>query len=73
MKAYKIKVDDQAGAIDAPRVAWAGTQADSKRAKRELAEAHGLGPLSKLVAIEEVDVPTDKQGLLAFLNDNVKE
>lgn len=73
MKAYKIKVDSDAGEEDVPRVAWAGTQADSKKAKREMAEAHGLGPLSKFVTIEDVEVPTDKQGLLSFLNDNVKE
>lgn len=36
---------------------WAGTQADAKALARE----HGL-------AWREVDVPTDKAGLMAFLN-----
>ncbi len=73
MKVYKVKVAEDAHLEVVPRVAWVGTQADSKKARRELAEAHGFGPLSKLVTIEEVDVPTDKQGLLSFLNNNVKE
>lgn len=73
MRLYKVEVEKDAASEDQPRVAWAGTQADAKAAKRELAEAHGMGPLSKSVSYAEVDVPTDKAGLLQFLRDNVKE
>lgn len=49
---------------------WRGTQAEARTLRIELEE-----PLKEIkaakrpkVAVEEVDVPTDKQGLLAFLN-----
>jgi hypothetical protein len=74
MRAYKVVVDKEVEPVEgAKRVDWAGTQADAKALRREMVEAHELKPLTKLVAIEEVDVPTDKQGLLAFLKANVKE
>ena len=65
MKLYKTtaRLDDR----DVTR--WTGTQSDSKKARMELAEEHGLKKTE--VEIEEVEVPTNKPGLLAFLNENL--
>jgi hypothetical protein len=73
MRLYKVVVDVDAAKDDEPRVAWAGTQAEARSAKKGLAERNGLGPLSKHVAIQETDIPTNKEGLLKFLQDNIKE
>jgi hypothetical protein len=48
------------------RVLFAGTQSDASAARRRLMADCGVGVRD--VAVKEVDVPTDKQGLLAFLN-----
>ena len=50
--------------------AWAGTQSDAGKARREFEAAYKELPAAKRprVTVEEVDVPTDKKGLLAFLN-----
>ncbi len=45
---------------------WAGTQADAAKVKAEFVEK---GAKRADVKVEDIDVPTDKQGLLAFLND----
>lgn len=45
-------------------LAWAGTQADAKAAKREQEAKH---PRSS-ITWQEFEVPTDKAGLLEFLN-----
>lgn len=61
MKLYRTKA--QTGA-DSWRVNWDGTQADAT-AMRKIFKAAGLKPET-----EDVDVPTDKAGLIAWLNEN---
>jgi hypothetical protein len=53
-----------------PEVRWAGTQADARAAKQQMMEDFGLK--RSQVDVDEEDVPTDKAGLLAFLNDRVR-
>ena len=73
MRFYKVTVDAEVGSDDEPRVAWAATMADARAAKAVLAEKHGQGARSKFVNATETDVPTDKAGLLKFLQENVTE
>lgn len=49
---------------------WAGTQADARTARIAFeAEFKPMKVLSRpQVTVDEVDVPTDKAGLIAFLN-----
>lgn len=47
------------------RIKWSGTQVDA-RADRKALKEEGFGEPDT----QEVDVPTDKQGLLAWLNEN---
>jgi hypothetical protein len=54
---------------DAPtrmRAAWAGTQADAKAKHKALCEEHERFNVDKPVP---ANVPTDKPGLLAWLNE----
>lgn len=62
MRLYRIEFDTQdiAGCI-----AWAGTQADAKLKQKELEAMHGRHNVGNFTA---VDVPTDKTGLLDWLN-----
>jgi hypothetical protein len=48
------------------RYHWQGTQADAATCRRQLKEAG-----KKDIETTEIDVPTDKAGLLAWLNANV--
>lgn len=76
MKLYKIT--DATGefahkdiiCFGAGTVSWAGTQSDAGKARREFEAAYKELPAAKRprVTVEEVDVPTDKKGLLGFLN-----
>ena len=52
------------------RVEYAGTQADARKVRIAFeAPFKSLKPKERPdVAVEEVDVPTDKAGLLAYLN-----
>jgi sensor domain CHASE-containing protein len=50
-------------------IRWTGTQSDSKKARMELADQHELKKSD--VEIEEVEIPTNKPGLLEFLNANL--
>ena len=63
MRAYRLAADNGDGRTC---VRFAGSQSEASAARRELMEACGVG--MRAVALEEVDVPTDKKGLLAFLN-----
>lgn len=49
---------------------WAGTQADARKARIAFEAAYKELPSTKRprIEVEEVEVPTDKQGLLAWLN-----
>jgi hypothetical protein len=66
MRCYKVSVN----LTDKKKIKWAGTQADVKVAKDEFKANYGK---DRKPEVEEVDVPYDKAGLLAFLNDNINE
>lgn len=53
------------------RSVWAGTQSDAGKARREFEAYWKELPSTKRprVTVEEVDVPTNKPGLLEFLNN----
>ena len=67
MKLYKITAP---AADDSNKIAFAGTQADARKVRIAFeAPFKELKPKERPdVAVEEVDVPTDKAGLLAYLN-----
>ena len=67
MKLYKITAP---AADDTNKVAFAGTQADARKVRIAFeAPFKELKPKERpAVAVEEVDVPTDKAGLLSYLN-----
>lgn len=60
MRAYRVKY----GA----HVKFAGSSADATAAKHEINERCGFGPRSRNVTIEQIEIPTGKDSLLAFLN-----
>ena len=67
MKLYRIQAaHDDEGTI----YAWAGTQADAKKAAKVMNDEHHF-KLRDDPTIEVVEVPTDKKGLLRWLNENV--
>ena len=78
MKLYKITspfYDFGDGASDSvypQQRRWEGTQADARKRRIACEEPFkGVKPANRpRVEVEEVDVPTDKAGLLAFLNTN---
>lgn len=52
-------------------VRYAATQAEAKDFKRSIADDTGVSP--KTVLVEQTDVPTDKPGLLSFINALMEE
>lgn len=62
MKLYRTEYEGDPDVV----FSWQGTQADAKAARKELEAKSCVG-----VKTEDVDVPTDKPGLLAWLNENV--
>lgn len=78
MKLYKITspahtfVDAQFDADKPQEVRWEGTQADARKTRIEFeVPFKEIKPAKRpRVEVDEVDVPTDKAGLLAFLNAN---
>ena len=60
MKLYRV-----IASTDIQKVIWVGTQSDAGKARKELV-AEGFKRAE--IQTEEVDVPTNKEGLLAFLN-----
>lgn len=62
MKLYKTTCTDHAGRPVKPAI-WNGTQVDA-RETRQAYKAVGVAET------KEVDVPTDKAGLLTWLNEN---
>ena len=47
-------------------IRFAGSQGDARQLRQNLAEDSGCGKLS--FSIDQVDIPTGKEGLLAFAN-----
>lgn len=66
---YKVSTDVQVAEGNVFGVAWASSEGAARKARRELAEKHGLKPL-KEVEYEAVDVPTSKAGIIDWLNEN---
>lgn len=64
MRSYEVKANNGA-------VRYGGTNADAKDQRDELMEKYGLR--KKDVVTTEVDIPTGKADLLAFINDLVKK
>lgn len=63
MKLYRIEAISEQGADIIVR--WVGTQSDAAKTRKELvADGFKRAELNT----EEVDVPTNKEGLIAFLN-----
>lgn len=65
MRGYQIKVQGKVKK-------WGGSMADCRAAKAELVEK-GVAEKASHVTYEEVEVPTDKAGLIVFLNANCVE
>lgn len=64
MRLYKTNyIDDGADPGRQERASWAGTQADAGKDRKRL-KAEGM----RGIVTNEVDVPTDKAGLLAYLS-----
>lgn len=68
MKLYAINYYDREQKTD--RVAWAGTQASAKTKRKELIEKNDS---HNVEVVQDVDVPTHKSGLLAWLNTHATE
>ena len=64
MKLYRV-----IGNSDKQKVIWVGSQSDAAKARKELM-AQGFKRAELLT--EDVDIPTDKVGLLKWLNENCK-
>ena len=64
MKFYITKYDN---ADKVKRLAWSGTQLDAKQDRKIISAMDGNTNIESL----EFDVPTDKPGLLAFLNTHL--
>ena len=69
MKLYKIEYARRGvnGTETGTGTAWCGTQAEAKAREKELEHEHGRWRVGN---IEQVEVPTDKPGLLAWLNEH---
>lgn len=73
MKLYLVTSPEHAfedGPVLAKKTSWQGTQADARKARISFEEPFKeIKPLKRpKVVVEEVDVPTNKEGLLTFLN-----
>jgi hypothetical protein len=63
MNLYRIDYSDGTLA----RVQWEGTQAAARKAQRDLEQVHGRVNVDDF---KPVEVPTDKPGLLDWLNEH---
>ena len=66
MRVYKVT--GHVGIPAVTKVRWVGSQADASSFRKELTDT---GAKRKDIETEEVDVPTTKAELLAWLNENV--
>ena len=68
MRLYKVDYTEYIGdGHENDNVFWAGTQKEVAAKKREIKDEDILD----LEYISEIDIPTDKAGLLKWLNTNV--
>lgn len=71
MKLYRITyVDPKESAPRPLRAVWCGTQAEAKAKHRVLVERYERWNVDPAAPVE---IPTDKAGLLAWLNENASE
>ena len=75
MRAYEVKTaEGSLKNVDTDTLftvrKFAGTQNDAAKARRAIMETYGLK--MSAVILDEVEIPTDKAGLLAFINDLVE-
>lgn len=70
MKLYKTTASQTIESDTDTKVRWAGSQAEAASDRKVFNSS--LGFKRSEINTEEVDVPTDKKGLLAWLNENVK-
>jgi len=63
MRLYKLTQSD--AGPEPVRVKWVGTQADAAHTRKDWVK---LGAKRDNIETEEIEVPTDKKGLLDFLN-----
>ena len=73
MKLYRVTSPEHTFEDDvilASKISWQGTQADARKVRISFEEPFKeIKPLKRpKVLVEEVDVPTNKEGLLACLN-----
>ena len=68
MRAYKIELPNNAYTLHT--VAFAGSKVGAGGARSVMMDAHGVA--RSAITIVEIDIPTGKDGLLAFLNNLVK-
>ena len=61
MKLYRTKAKDESAGY------WAGSQAEAAGHRKKL---NGEGHKRDTISTEEVEVPTNKAGLLEFLNQH---
>lgn len=75
MRLYKITSPGHEESGVPARTSWAGSQVDARRSRMCLEEPlkHIPSQRRPRVVVIDVDVPTDKQGLLDFLNDERHE
>lgn len=72
MRLYRTYVKQQPGdgVAVTPPAQWSGSQADAASHRKYLNSAKKYP--RDVIHTDEVDVPTDKKGLLAFLNEQEK-
>ena len=66
MKLYRIKAWNARRESPPLHVQWVGTQAGAAAARKELVSKHHFARAD--IDTEEVEVPTNKPGLIEFLN-----
>ena len=76
MKLYRVTSPSHSfedGLVLATKTSWQGTQADARKIRIEFEQPFKeIKPLKRpKVVVDEIDVPTNKEGLLAFLNGAV--
>lgn len=67
MIVYKISWDSRKRSLTHE---WYGTQAEAKKRRTELNKESARRPFDQIfVALQKVNVPTDKAGLITWLNE----
>lgn len=67
MKLYKVEYGFSQKGKELIGIEWVGTQLDAKKRKQELMDGVAYD-----IDITAVEIPTDKVGLLTFLNTELK-